>query len=182
MGKKFALLDRDGTIIRERNYLASPDEIELLPGAAEGLRRLRQAGYGLIILTNQAGIGRGYFSESQLARIHTKLEEILIRESVRLDAILYCPHAPEQGCGCRKPKTRMAEEAAAAFHFRPEQSVMIGDKPCDVELGRAFGSTTILVRSGYGRLYEAGGLQADYICDDLSAAATFLLHSAEGNH
>lgn len=180
--KQYVLLDRDGTIIREKNYLASPDEVELLPGAARGLRRLQQAGYGLIVITNQSGVGRGYLTEEALSQIHWTLEKALGDKGVRLDAIYYCPHTPEDNCACRKPKTEMAERAAARFAFNVEDAVVIGDKPCDIELGQRCGNRTILVRTGYGRQYERAELKADFVCDDLMAAADALLARSESRN
>lgn len=173
--KNYVLLDRDGTIIHERHYLASPDGVELLPGAAEGLRMLQQAGYGLIVVTNQSGIGRGYLTEDTLAEIHAVLERLLAAEHVQLDGILYCPHTPQDNCGCRKPQLGMLQRAAELFHFDPARAIMIGDKPADIELGRRGGMKTILVRSGYGREHELAGLKADLVCDDLTAAAKAIL-------
>ncbi len=98
------LLDRDGTIIAERSYLSDPDQVELLPGTVEGLRRLQRMGCGLVVITNQSGIGRGYFTETQLARIHERMKALLAREQVRLDGIYICPHRPEEHCSCRKPE------------------------------------------------------------------------------
>lgn len=173
--KQFLLLDRDGTIIREKHYLSSPQDVELLPGAAAALRRLQEAGFGLVIVTNQSAVGRGYLTERTLAEIHSVLTRSLAKERVYLDGIFYCPHLPEDGCSCRKPNPAMVQTAADRLQFNPADCVVIGDKPCDIELGRRCGIKTILVRSGYGRQYESGDLNADFICDDLAAAATVLL-------
>lgn len=175
--KKFVLLDRDGTIIYEKHYLASPDGVELLPGAAEGLRMLQQAGYGLIVVTNQSALGRGYLTEDRLREIHAVLENALAEQQVRLDGILYCPHTPQDDCECRKPRLGMLRQAIAQFRFDPAGAIMIGDKPADIELGRRGGMKTVLVRSGYGREHEQAGLQADLVCDDLTAAAQAILSS-----
>jgi len=169
--RRYVLLDRDGTIIQEKNYLASAEDVELIPGAAAGLRALREAGYGLIVITNQSGIARGYFNEQTLSEIHASLEAKLGAEGVQLDAILYCPHAPEDNCDCRKPRTGLMERAAKMFGFNPKDAVVIGDKACDIELGKRCGAYTILVRSGYGREHEERGVEADHVCDDLPAAA-----------
>ncbi len=178
-GRKYVLLDRDGTIIREKNYLASPTEIELLPGAASGLRAMQDAGYRLIVITNQSGVGRGYLSEAILRDVHTRLRADLDAYGVQLDEIFYCIHTPEDQCSCRKPRTGMVERAVATFRFDPAEAVLVGDKPCDIELGRRCGMTTFLVRTGYGRECEAAGLQADYVCDDLASAANILLSNVQ---
>lgn len=173
--KRFAILDRDGTVIVERNYLSDPAQVELIPGAAQGLRELRELGFGLLVVTNQSGIGRGYFNETRLAEVHQKLRELLAGEGIGLDGIYYCPHVPEDDCRCRKPETRLLEIAAADHSFDPGQSFVIGDKPCDVELGRNIGAPTILVRTGYGQEIAAKKLaNPDYVAKDLCDAARII--------
>ena len=150
------------------------DQIELLPGAVEGLRLLQEAGFGLIVITNQSGIGRGLLTLDTLAAIHTEIQTGLERHGVRLSAIYFCPHTPADGCDCRKPKPLMAQRAAADFGFDLRESVMIGDKPADIEFGKNCGAGTILVRTGYGRETEAAGTQADFVAEDLMDAARYL--------
>lgn len=174
-GRRFVLLDRDGTLIRERHYLARVEDVELLPATARGLRLLNHVGLGLAVLTNQSGLSRGYFDETTLTAIHTRLTRQLAKEGVSLAGIYVCPHAPGDGCGCRKPQPGLALRAAAELQFDPATSFVIGDKPCDIELGRRLGATTFLVRTGYGSLAEQEGLRADYIVDDLLAAARIIL-------
>ena len=115
--RRFVLLDRDGTLIVEKNYLSDPDQVELIPGAAAGLRRLAGCGLGLVVLTNQSGIGRGFFDEAKLAEIHQRLTGLLRTERVELDGIYFCPHHPDQACGCRKPQPELALRAAAELGF-----------------------------------------------------------------
>jgi D-glycero-D-manno-heptose 1,7-bisphosphate phosphatase len=170
--RRFVLLDRDGTVIVERHYLADPEGVELIEGAAAGLRRLRDLGLGLAVVTNQSAIGRGYVDHEGLARIHQRLESELAREGVRLDGIFYCPHHPEEGCACRKPRTGLVERAARVLGFDPRECFVVGDLPSDVELGRALGGTTLLVRTGHGARTEAGReARADHVVDDLREAA-----------
>ena len=170
----YVLLDRDGTIIVEKYYLSTAAGVELLPGALEGLRSLRDAGFGLIVVTNQSGIGRGKLTLETLADIHAELQRQLAAGGVRIDAFYHCPHMPEDDCECRKPKPALALRAASAFGFDPRRSFVIGDKPADIELGRNCGARTILVRTGYGRDFESAGLTADFVADDLSEAARFI--------
>jgi D-glycero-D-manno-heptose 1,7-bisphosphate phosphatase len=169
------MLDRDGTIIAERHYLSHPDQVELMPGSASGLRTMRDLGCGLLVLTNQSGIGRGYFDVDMLAKVHGRMTELLAAEGVELDGIYYCPHTPEQCCDCRKPATGLALRAAAEHGFEPATGFVVGDKRCDVDLGRNIGARSILVRTGYGneeaRLPD---LRVDHICDDLADAASFI--------
>jgi D-glycero-D-manno-heptose 1,7-bisphosphate phosphatase len=172
MSKQYVILDRDGTIIEERCYLSDPDEVRLLPNAAAGMRRLLDAGWGLIVVTNQSAVGRGKFTVARLAEIHARLESLLLAEGVRLAAIYYCPHTPEDGCRCRKPETGMIEQAAAKLGFEASHCVVIGDKRCDIDLGRRIGAKTILVRTGYGAQEETTEtVVADAVEDDLFSAA-----------
>jgi D-glycero-D-manno-heptose 1,7-bisphosphate phosphatase len=171
----YVLLDRDGTINYERQYLSHPDEVALLPHSAEGLRLLAEAGYGLVVVTNQSPVGRGMFSEERLAQIHQRLEQLLLDENVVLDGIYYCPHTPEDGCQCRKPLPGLVWRAAQDLDFEPQECFVIGDKPCDIDLGRNIHAHTILVRTGYGAKYESAGLAADYTVDSLVEAAETII-------
>jgi len=169
------LLDRDGTILVERGYLSDPAAVELLPHAAAGLRRLGELGFSLVVVTNQSAIGRGYFDVERLAEIHQRMTGLLAADGVRLAGIYFCPHVPEDHCECRKPRPGLVEQAAAALGFDPRQSYVIGDKPCDIELGQAVGATTVLVRSGYGAEVEAHATaRPDFVADNLLAAAAVI--------
>jgi D-glycero-D-manno-heptose 1,7-bisphosphate phosphatase len=166
------VLDRDGTINVERHYLADPGQIELLAGAADGLRHLRDLGLELIVVTNQSGVGRGYFTEATLAAIHARLTECLAMEGVALAGIYVCPHNPTDGCRCRKPGPALLEQAGRERGFDPRDAFVIGDKASDVELGRRAGSTTFLVQTGYGQeVAGSGAVAPDYVVADLREAA-----------
>ncbi|MDR2726836.1 MAG: D-glycero-beta-D-manno-heptose 1,7-bisphosphate 7-phosphatase [Deltaproteobacteria bacterium] len=172
----YVLLDRDGTIIEDRHYLADPDGVTLLPGAVAGLGRLAQAGYRLAIVTNQSGIGRGLFDLDAMHRVHERLAVLLARHDIHLDGIFFCPHAPEEGCDCRKPLPGLFGQAARSLGVRPERACIVGDKEADVDLGRNVGARTLLVRTGHGRDAEArAGNKADAVVDDLAAAADWIL-------
>lgn len=179
-GRRFVLLDRDGTLIDERHYLARVEEVTLLPATARGLRLLNHIGMGLAVLTNQSGLSRGFFDQTTLNAIHGRLTRLLANQGVPLAGIYVCPHAPDDGCDCRKPQPGLALRAAAELQFDPAKSFVIGDKPCDIELGRRLGATTFLVRTGYGSHAEQQGLRADYIVDDLLAAARIILNRVHG--
>jgi histidinol-phosphate phosphatase family protein len=169
---QFVLLDRDGTIIKERHYLSDPQLVELLPNAAKGLRLMREMNLGLVGITNQSAIGRGFFDEVRLEQIHHRMGELLAAEGVYLDAIYYCPHTPLDDCQCRKPRIGLVNRATQALKFSPHKSFVIGDKPCDLELGQRVGATTFLVRTGYGAQFVAEGtVNPDYVVDDLCEAA-----------
>ena len=171
----FVALDRDGTIIVERQYLSSPDQVELLPGTGAGLRAMRELGLGLVLVTNQSAVGRGYFDMARLEEVHGRLRELLLAEGVELDGIYVCPHTPEDGCDCRKPLPGLLLRASQELGFDPARAFVIGDKPCDIELGRGLGATTILVRTGYGAEHEAArAVMPHYVADDLLQAAGFL--------
>jgi D-glycero-D-manno-heptose 1,7-bisphosphate phosphatase len=172
VARRFVALDRDGCIIVERHYLADPLAIELLPGAAAGLRHMRSVGLGVIVLTNQSAVGRGFFDEAHLARIHHRLLDLLQAEGVHLDGLYYCPHTSDEQCRCRKPQPGLLERAARERGFAMQESFVVGDKACDIELGRRVGATTLLVRTGYGAQVAAEGMTtADHIVDSLWEAA-----------
>lgn len=175
---KVVALDRDGTIIVERHYLSSPEQVQLLPGAAEGLKRMRRAGFLTVVVTNQSAVGRGIIDEARLGEIHQRMRELLAEHDVKLDAIYHCPHLPGDACHCRKPLTGMMDRAAREFEFDPREAFMIGDKECDIEMGRRAGARTILVRTGYG--VDAGAdfsPAPDFIAADLSDAARLIEHA-----
>jgi D-glycero-D-manno-heptose 1,7-bisphosphate phosphatase len=174
--RRFALLDRDGTINIEVHHLSDPDEVELIPGSAAAIRRLRQElGLGVVVVTNQANVGRGVLSPGQLEAIHERLIVLLAAEDADVDAIIVCPHAPEVGCGCRKPATGMALEAANRFGFDPQRAFVVGDHAGDVAMGRAIGATTFLVMTGHGpEETERAGEDADHVVADLSSAVAII--------
>jgi D-glycero-D-manno-heptose 1,7-bisphosphate phosphatase len=165
------ILDRDGTIVVDRDYLDDPAQLEFLPGALEGLRLLRARGYRLVVVTNQSGVGRGRFPLARVEEIHARLKQLLREGGAAIDAIYYCPHRPEEGCECRKPKTRLVLQAAAELGFEPAAAVVIGDKSSDIELGRNLGATTMLV-SATGHPSDTAA--PDYVVRDLLEAARLL--------
>jgi len=170
--RRFVILDRDGTINVERHYLSGPDQLELIPGAAQGLSRMKTMGLGLVVLTNQSGLGRGFFDQVSLDQIHRRLRELLQTEGIDLDGIYVCPHTPEENCSCRKPKPGLLRLAANELSFDPQDCFVIGDKACDIELGKRVGAKTLLVRTGYGTQFKPdASLAPDFVADDLSAAA-----------
>lgn len=173
--RRFVVLDRDGTINVEREYLSHTEQIELLPGAVRGLRHLMKLGLGLVVITNQSGIGRGYFDRARLDLIHERLCALLAAEGIRLDGIYVCPHQPSDGCTCRKPQLGLLEKAAREHQFTPSEAFVIGDKVIDIELGHRVGATTLLVRTGYGAQVAAQMATTwDYVVDDLAGAAAVI--------
>jgi D-glycero-D-manno-heptose 1,7-bisphosphate phosphatase len=176
--KRFVLIDRDGTINVEKDYLSDPAGLELIPGAADGLRSLQALGLGLVVVTNQSGIGRGYFTLDALGAIHGRLRDLLAEEGVTLDGLYFCPHGPDDDCDCRKPLPGMVLQAAKDLNFNPKSAFVIGDKTADIDLGRAVGAKTVLVRTGYGKQHE-GKCRPDHIADDLLAAAQWITAQIE---
>ncbi len=172
-------LDRDGTIIEEKDYLSDPDKVVLFPGAGAALRRLQDAGFLLIVVTNQSGIGRGYFGEADMHRVNARLCELLAHDGVQLSKIYFAPEAPDQPSRGRKPSPQFLFDARDEFGVNLAQSYMIGDKLIDLECGHNAGvKQSILVRTGYGAEAERkskGALGAAVVLADLGAAASWIL-------
>lgn len=178
MNKRWIFLDRDGTIIVEKNYLHDPDEVELLPGTAEGLLKLQKAGYKLVVLTNQSGIGRGYYREKDMNNVHERIKAILLSEGISIDGFFYCPHRPDENCSCRKPKTGLALLACEVLGFSlADVACVIGDKKCDIDFARNLGVPSILVMTGYGAGEFAKDVRGLYNVKDLSEAADKILET-----
>jgi D-glycero-D-manno-heptose 1,7-bisphosphate phosphatase len=170
--RRFVLLDRDGTVIVERHYLSDPAEVQLLPGTAAGLRKMREMGLGLVVITNQSAVGRGIIDERRLDQIHARMCELLQEEGIFLDGIYFCPHLPEDNCACRKPKGALPSIAAGELGFNIRDSFVIGDKECDVSMGQRLGATAFLVLTGYGGKTAAEQtVRPDYVVADLKQAA-----------
>ncbi len=168
-------LDRDGTIIRDKHYLADPDEVELLDGAVQGLRALAGLGAVLVVVSNQSGVGRGYFTEEDVALVTDRLDELLDEHGVRPAGYYHCPHAPEKGCNCRKPATGLVDQARTDLGLStdPERCFVIGDKDADVELARNVGAQSILVLTGKGAEHK-DRCRPDFIARDLAEAADWI--------
>jgi histidinol-phosphate phosphatase family protein len=166
-------LDRDGTLIIDRNYIADPALVELLPGAAAALARFRRAGYALVVISNQSGIARRYFDVAAYQRVERRVAELLAAEGVTLDGSWYCPHHPDftGRCECRKPGLRLFHEAAETLGIDPRRSVFVGDRLSDVEPGLRLGGTAILLNAGMGQELPP----AITVAHDLQHAATIVL-------
>jgi D-glycero-D-manno-heptose 1,7-bisphosphate phosphatase len=180
--RRGVFLDRDGTLIELVPYLHDPEEVRLVPGAADALRRLGEAGWARVVVTNQSGIARGYYDLEAVERVHTRMLERLRDEGAELEAIEICPHHPEYGsaCDCRKPAPGMLSRAARRLGIDPARSWVIGDRWEDIAAGTAIGCRGILVLTGYGRdSVEAGAtrdlVDATEIVDDLPAAIERIL-------
>lgn len=178
---KAAFIDRDGVINEERNYVHRIEDFVLLPGVAQGLALLRDAGFRLIVVTNQAGIARGYYDKNAMDLLHVHMCELLAQQGVSLEAIYFCPHHPLGSvpslaveCNCRKPSPGMLLQAAQDFDLDLAASVLIGDKLSDVQAGRRAGvGRMVIVESGHN-VDSAALQQADDVALDLLAAAQLL--------
>lgn len=167
-------LDRDGTLNVEVDRVATPEALVPIPDAARAVHRLNALGVPVILVTNQAIVGRGYCDEAGLRRIHDRLEALLATEDAKLDAIYHCPHAPEAQCDCRKPKPGLVLRAQREMNIDLAKSWMIGDSVKDIRLARATGMRVILVRTGKAGSDAADSDYPDYVCDSLSDAVSLL--------
>ncbi|MHA7840782.1 MAG: D-glycero-beta-D-manno-heptose 1,7-bisphosphate 7-phosphatase [Gammaproteobacteria bacterium] len=146
------LLDRDGVINEDSShYIKSPAEWHPIPGSLEAIARLNKAGYKTIVTTNQSGIARGYYDENTLEKIHRTMQQALQAYGGNIDAIFICPHHPEAGCACRKPKPTLLLQALSQYNVEANSTVYIGDKWSDMEAAQAAGCQPILVQTGQGQ-------------------------------
>ncbi len=176
-------LDRDGTLNPDPGYIRSSDQFELFPGVAQALSRLKQAGAQLIVVTNQSGVARGFFSLGDLDDIHAKLRRLLGEAGVSLDAIYVCPHHPDEGCDCRKPNRGLIDRAVEEQRVDLTRSYLIGDHARDMELAKRVGSRSILVTTGTVLPEQVEGLKAsgaipDLVASSLAEAVDWLLSDA----
>ena len=170
--RKAVFLDRDGTLIEEVDFLSRVEDLRLFSFTYDSLRKLKNAGYLAIVVTNQSGIGRGLYTEADMHAIHNEINKQL---EGMVDAFFFCPHVPDESCKCRKPELGMVESACKEFEIDLENSWVVGDKNLDRELGEHAGTRPILVRTGYGAEHEKlFGYEIDVV-DDLSDAVEIIL-------
>lgn len=169
-------VDRDGTLMVERNYLADPDGVELVPGAAAALALLRESGYALVVVTNQSGIARGTYTLADYHAVAARLDQVLQEAGVPVDGTYFCPHHPDitGPCACRKPDTGMYVQAAGDLGLDLTRSWYVGDKVTDVLPAVSLGGRGILVRTGYGAEQQTGVPPGVSVADDLVAAARLI--------
>ena len=172
-------LDRDGTLIVEKNYLHRPEDVEIFPGAGAALKRLMDAGFQLIIVTNQSGIGRGYYTLADAERVNGRVCDDLARDGVRFEKCYIAPEAPDQPSRVRKPSPQFLFDARDEFGLSLAESFMVGDKLIDLECGWNAGvKKSILVRTGYGKEVErdeAGKISSAVVVDGLKETADWIL-------
>ena len=188
MAKRAVFIDRDGTLSEEVGYLNHASRFRLLPRSAAAIKMLNDAGVPAVIVTNQAGVARGYFPEERIHEVHARMEELLAEEGAKLDGIYYCPHHPTAGeppyrceCDCRKPRPGLLIRAGKELDLDVCASYMIGDKFSDLELGLATGCKSVLTLTGYGKgeweyNRETSKVKPDYIAEDLYAAIEWILN------
>jgi D-glycero-D-manno-heptose 1,7-bisphosphate phosphatase len=182
-------LDRDGTLIHEVGYLDRVERVALYPWSIDAVRVLNRAGLRVVLVTNQSGVARGFFTESVVDDVHRHIESLLAEGGVHIDAYYYCPHHPDgkiapyvRPCECRKPGRGLVDRAARELGVDPARSFVVGDRWMDVELARVIGGRGVLVRTGYGfaeQLRPRPDLTADAIVDNLIAAAGWILRHVE---
>ncbi|UCE37026.1 MAG: D-glycero-beta-D-manno-heptose 1,7-bisphosphate 7-phosphatase [Thermoplasmata archaeon] len=179
MTNKAVFLDRDGTINEEVNYLSKIEQVKILPNSPKAIKLLNENGFKVIVVTNQSGVARGYFSKEDLENVNNHLRDELLNEGAVVDGIYFCPHHPDDGCDCRKPKTGMIVEAKADFDIEVSSSFIVGDKLLDLETGRKMGCKTVLVLTGYGKdeLKDKNNWEftPDYIAEDLLDAVMWII-------
>lgn len=186
---KIVYLDRDGTINVEKNYLIDPKDFEFINGSDKAIKLLKDNGYKVVVVTNQAGVARGYYSEEDVIKLHEYINKLLSKIGTSIDKFYYCPHHPVAGigyykriCPCRKPGTQMLEKAAKTYDIDVDNSYMIGDNMADMAAGNSFGVKTILVGTGYGKsVKERGAVKYDFYADNLLEAAEYIINTEKYN-
>ncbi len=184
--KRAVFIDRDGTFNVLGNYINKVEDFDLIPGADKAVKLARDAGFLVIIVTNQAGVARGYYTEEDVVVFHKNIQEVLEKFGTKIDAFYYCPYHPTKGIGkylkdddCRKPKPGMLLTAAKEHNIDLENSYMIGDNIGDVQAGQAAGCKSIMVRTGYGNehQFKLDELEKplDQVCEDLISAVEWIL-------
>ncbi|MFZ3059399.1 MAG: D-glycero-beta-D-manno-heptose 1,7-bisphosphate 7-phosphatase [Candidatus Methanoperedens sp.] len=180
MKNKAVFIDRDGTINVDVHYLDDPDKFEMYPGVGEGVKKLKENSFKIIVITNQSGIARGYFTEKQLSNIHEKMKKEFQKFDVVMDGIYYCPHHPDDNCNCRKPNTGLFEKAINENNIDIDKSYVLGDKILDIGAGKKIGARAILIPEPYIReellsKKKEWEYNPDYIADDFMAAVEWIL-------
>ncbi len=179
---KAVFFDRDGTLIHEKpgTYLSDPDKVKLYAPVPAALEKLYQAGFVFFIVSNQSGIGRGYFTEKEVNAVHARLQELL---PVPVKEIVFCPHSPDQKCACRKPGTLLGERLIKKYNIDTARSFMVGDKKADVLFGHGLGLKSILMTTANGKnhLKKYPDLKPDFVAANMRCAAGYILQEDKKN-
>jgi len=187
MKNRAIFIDRDGTLNEEVGYITEKTQFRLFTFAAESIKMINDAGWYAVLITNQAGIARGHYSEEFLQGLHAQMELTLLRNGARLDAIYYCPHHPDfgeppyrQDCNCRKPKPGLIEKAAKDFSLDLKECYVIGDRKRDLESGQTVGTRSVLVLTGYGRAEYRDAIRQrppDHVAENLLEAVRWIFEN-----
>ncbi len=177
-------MDRDGTVSEEVGYMYHAGLYKPFPWTGPAVRRINESGMKAILITNQSGVERGYFPETMVHEVHGLLHSELARHDAALDAVYFCPHQPETGCECRKPRPGMLLRAQKDLDIDLQGSFMVGDRYLDIETGRGAGARAVLVLTGNGRAeldkYREAAIQPDFVAEDLLGAVDAILQGKVG--
>lgn len=181
--EKAVFLDRDGVINEDTGYVDSPDLVKLMPGAAGAVAALRRAGFLIVVITNQSGIGRGYYGEDEFAAVNGRIRQLLRDEGGDIDAVYHCPHRPDEGCSCRKPEPGMLLQAMDDLGIDPGRSFFVGDSLGDMAAGRVAGIGRCFLVSDHRHAGEVEngnfpGIVPDEVFEDLAGASAAILREA----
>lgn len=173
--KPWIILDRDGTLNVDTGYLHEPEKVQLESAAVQGLQKLAAAGFRFVVISNQSGVGRGYFTEEELNATNEKIAELLSEQGIKIEGFFCCTHAPDADCDCRKPKLGLVSQAQEALGFNASEiACVIGDKSSDVQLGEKLKVPSVLVFTGYGREQYDSGIRGTVNAKDLNEAADII--------
>jgi len=171
MANRAVFLDRDGTMAKDVPYCSRPENFKLFPDTAKAIKLLSEYGFKVIVITNQSGIARGYFTEEALDKIHDKMQRMLAEEGTCVNGIYFCPHHPEDNCDCRKPKPKLILQAARDFDIDLKQSFVVGDLQTDIEMSKAVGCSTVLI----SRENNYRQIEPDCIANNLLQVAKWIV-------
>jgi len=192
-GDKAVFIDRDGTLNEEVNYLSQAEKVRILPNAIEGIKLLKEAGFKIIVISNQSGVARGYFTEEDVQLINSKINELIMQSGANIDGFYYCPHHPEGAvdkyrrvCQCRKPESSLFLQAAAQKNIDIKKSFIVGDKLSDIQMSESLGARAILLLTGYGpqereKYCSESHFTLHYIAEDLLDVARWILQQTKEN-
>jgi D,D-heptose 1,7-bisphosphate phosphatase len=181
--QRVVFIDRDGTLVEEKNFLSKVEEVKFIPGSIEAIKTFKDLGYKVVAISNQSGIARKILTEKIVEEINEYIQSELEKEGAKLDGIYYCPHNPDDNCSCRKPETGLLKKASEELNLDLNDAIVIGDKSSDVLLGRKIGARSILVLTGYGKeelkkiqsvSKESKFLKPDFVAKDLFSALLWI--------
>ena len=184
--QKAIFLDRDGTLIQDKNFISKVEDVEFVPGSIKAVKMFKDMGYKVVIVSNQSGIGRGILTKEIVDKINEYMLDQLKKDNLDIDAVYYCPHSPEDNCDCRKPNLKMVNQASSKLNLNLKKSWAIGDKLSDVMLGKNMGGKGVLVLTGYGKkelekTKENSDVKPDFVVENLLEAAVLIQRDCQKN-